>query len=69
MPLWMHTETTQTWSYPLKVIKKCLHAAFNTAAMIAERAAEDSIKLIHSFLWSRLCLCLPFSHSLTLFFK
>lgn len=60
----MHIEITHTRSHPLQVIKKCLQAAFDAAAMIAERAAEDGIELIHSLLWRRLCLCLPFSHGL-----
>lgn len=44
------------------LLKNCLHAAFNTGAMIAERTAKDSVKLIHSFLWRWLCFWLPLSH-------
>ena len=38
-----------------KELNKCLHAALNTSAMVAERAAEDSVQLVHSLLGGRLC--------------
>lgn len=40
-----------------------LHSAFNTCAMVAERTAEDSVKLVHSLLRWWLCFCFPLPHS------
>ena len=37
-----------------KELSKCLHAALNTSTMVAERAAENSVKLVHSLLRRRL---------------
>lgn len=36
-------------------LNKFLHAALNTSAMVAERTAEDSVKLVHSLLGRWLC--------------
>lgn len=43
-------------------MKKIVHAAFDAASMVAEWTAKDSVKLVHPFLRSGFCFCLPLPH-------
>lgn len=50
------------YNWKREVACRHIHAAFHTAPMITEGAAEDGVKFVISFLLLRLCSRLPLAH-------